>query len=228
MSIPIPQPPSTTDALPRRRRRRGVAIAAVVLGTLVLASAGVGVAVALGAGIDLGLVGLVGVIVVFGGLAFALRLFPNSSPGAGLARGAVGFVALAAVVGLLYFFIYPAAQTGTSWLPSWGMHAAAPPRAAPVTVVFEVTGTAPRASISSSPVPAGSSSATSEQALPFTQTLTVDATSSTFYILNASTSEAPDDATVSCTITVDGTVVAHESDTGSFGLALCSGRVPTG
>jgi hypothetical protein len=222
--------PSARAQRPGRGRRTLIVVGIVVAAIVVIVVIGITVGV-IEFGINPWLVVLVAAVVVCGGLSALVRFFPQSLPGLSLLRYLLGFASLAAIAAILYLFVYPALQgQGTSLgeFSNPGMHAAAPAQAAPATVVFEVTGTAPNASISLSPASGENASAVGapvEHSLPFSQTITTNATESTFYILNASTSDVPDDATVTCTITVNGTVVSTDSDSGSFGSALCSGRL---
>ncbi|UFS60879.1 hypothetical protein [Subtercola endophyticus] len=224
--ISIPQPKAPTPALngATRTTRRPIVVVAVVVGGLALLAA-VGLVVAVVAfGLNPLLIILVGVIVVCAVIGALARLLPQRLPGFGLLRSLLGFVSLAAVAAILYLFVYPAVQggTGTTWTQNWGMHAAAPPISSPATVVFAVTGSAPEASIGFSP---GSSNggAPAPYPLPFSQTVTVDSTSMTPYILNASTTDAPEGSTLTCTVTVNGVVVATETDSGSLAFADCLG-----
>ncbi|MCU1482850.1 MAG: hypothetical protein JWQ19_3636 [Subtercola sp.] len=217
---PASFPPAS---LPRANGRPLVIAALVIGGFILLAAIGVIVAV-IAFGLNPLLILLAGVVVVSGVISTLLRLFPQRLPGFGLLRSLLGFASLASVAAILYLFVYPAMQggTATSWIPNWGMHAAAPARSAQSTVVYAVTGTAPSASINFAPG-SDNGGAKADHSLPFTETATVDATANTFYSLGASTTNAPDGSTLTCTITVDGVVVSTETRSGSFALALCSG-----
>lgn len=142
--IPTPQPYSNPRATPpppppRRRRRTVLIVVAVAVVVLIVAAVGFAVSVF---GLNSGFVALIGAVILFGLISFALRFLPQGLPGIRLLRSLVGFVTIAALAGILYFFFVPAAQSGFRSLPELGGPATSA-ATTPVTVVYDVTGTAP-------------------------------------------------------------------------------------
>jgi hypothetical protein len=230
--IPTPQPYSNPRATPpppppRRRRRTVLIVVAVAVVVLIVAAVGFAVSVF---GLNPGFVALIGAVILFGLISFALRFLPQGLPGIRLLRSLVGFVTIAALAGILYFFFVPAAQSGFRSLPELGGPATSA-ATTPVTVVYDVTGTAPTASITQSPAGDATTGGTGNtgdtaatvQPIPFSRTFTVTGSATTFFSLSASISGDDESTNLSCSITVDGTVIAHDSDSGGFGLVICNG-----
>lgn len=223
-SAPDAEPPGV--ARPRRAGGRVVLIVAIAL-ALVLLAVAIAVAAFLGPGLDPPLIGLLFSFLFFGALSFALRFFGDAMPFIRGARWLLSFLSLAAFVGLLVLYITPAARDARGFFPD------PQPRYTTqlthdVDVVYMVTGSTPGANITMSPSGDGASSVTSST-LPFERStrLSVSTRVPSVVTLSALTSSpAPDDAVLTCTITVDGVVIAHEESSGLQASVLCMGDVP--
>ncbi|WP_142206655.1 hypothetical protein [Subtercola boreus] len=192
---------------------------------MVFAGIAVGVALLLGRGFDLVLIGLIAAFLVLGGLGFALRFLPSTLPLVPTARSALGFLALATLAVLVSLYVYPLFANGTG--PGRGFAPAGPSVSLTrqATVVYSLTGSAGARVSAASPLPSGDSAPETVDQLPWEKSvqLTVDRTTPGTFTLVAIGLPAGDDAQLACTITLDGTVVAHEESTGEFRSVFCSG-----
>ncbi|MEA9986603.1 MULTISPECIES: hypothetical protein [Subtercola] len=229
---------------PGRPRRPGRVIALVLAGVAALLLA-VGAIVVFVLHIDPVLVGLAALVLVLGGTSFGARLLPPIIPGIRLLRSLIGLAATAALAAGLYFYVIPLAQHGVSSLTGGqpysnaGPHAAGPvtkPAPATATIVYEVTGTAPSAVITefpsldstSGPNPSG------PQPIPYSRTITTSALSQPIFLsatvspqLTGAATDPSDPAeTLSCRITVDGTVIDQQRASGPYALVHCSAQPP--
>jgi hypothetical protein len=202
-----------------------ILVVCIVAGVVVLTVVAAFAVAVFGFGLNPGFIALIAALAVFALISFGLRFVPQGMPGLRLARSVVGFLMLAALAGVLYLFVYPAAQTGFRSLPGNGAPAVGVPSTSSVTVVYEVTGTAPTATITQSPSGDASTadSTATPQPIPFSRTFTVTGSPASYFSLSASTESDDESATLSCTITVDGKVIAHDSEAGSVALVICGG-----
>jgi len=208
-----------------KQRGRGSAIFGIILSVI----AGIA-SIILSFTTNYFLVLLIAAVIIFGVLSFLIGIVSPGVPGIGLIRTILSMATLASIAGIAYFFVYPSIIGLTD---SGGANPFTPNQPAAsrqVTVVYEVTGDSTDSTINYYPGPKTTSNteATGEPLpfrLEFPQKIT-GPSSVHFYSLSADSGTTG--TTLSCTITVDGVVVAHETDdSGSFQLVFCSGDLPS-
>jgi hypothetical protein len=210
--VGAPGSPLTTGAAAPARKGNGFGIAALIVGIFALVFAFVPFVsyVAIVAGIIAVILGIVGVLKKFR---------PHGTSIAGLILGAIGLI-LAIVMTVLYAAIFFGISKAVS-----DQHKAA---STSHTVVYSVTGAAQDANITYATFTDGNAGTqqSSSTPLPFTKTITVKGSSSSFSF-NSFTLTAmngiSDTGSISCTIKVDGKTVVSQTSTGSLAAATCSG-----
>jgi len=201
-----PVPPSEPGPA---RRRGGLGIAALVLGIAGFVFAWIPFASYVA-------IGLAGIGVILGILALVLRGRRTGLGIAGLIISAVALIA-AIMMTVLYAAIFFAAKTASDDITKTENKQ--------VTVVYQVTGNSTDATVSYTSTSASGTSESTGVKLPFSKTVTEKQGLIPLYTLTATNGTTGTD--VSCSITVDGKVVAHETSSGQFATVDCTATPST-
>lgn len=195
----------------QKNRRRTVAF----VGILVSLLAGI-TAIVLSLTDDFVLIGLVAGVVIFGILSYAVGIVKFNIPGIGLVRSFLTLATAGSFLGLGYLYLYPNINRIQDFLNGEKT----------VTIVYEVTGDVTDTTINYSPgASRESTTKTTGEKLPFTQTVTQKITGPASAYTISLTVQGATGTTLSCKITVDGQVIAQETDA-TPGLFLTTCRAP--